>query len=392
MRAYVIGAILVGLIMGFAFSPSQALEPSYGGDTTYIGDVGVTGDVDVTGDITASGDIDATGDMSADEVTANTHTGGIFNGTYFGDGTNISNIPGSGTNLNLYFTNTPNGLVPYRQMTTDSSVLSADMIVLTNTVAGDYSVLYNGISDTGVPGITVMPGGVYSIHVHALTSSTPKTVEMYSQFLIYNGTGEELIATSETVTLTTVMTSYDMSMIVPDTVIEATDRYVVHIFSQVSGSGATPDVEVHVEGSSISRLEAAGPNLSVDTFMPYTGAIKNVISTHGVQADNLAVTSYEVGTIANDVTIDFSNGGFQQFTLTNTVANLLAFTNVVDGGMYTLLVQQPSIANGTIVWPANVKWEDGSAPTLTNYNASIDIIMLLYNGTNFYGTAVNDMK
>jgi hypothetical protein len=392
MRAYVIGA-LVGLIMGLAFSPSQALEPSYGGDTTYIGDVGVTGDVDVTGDISASGDIDATGDMSADEVTANTHTGGIFNGTFFGNGANLSNIPGSGTNLNLYLTNTPNGLVPYRQMTTDSSILSDDMIVLTNTVAGDYSVLYNGISDTGVPGITVMPGGVYSVHVHALTSSTPKTVEMYSEFLIYNGTGEELIATSETVTLTTVMTSYDMSMIVPDTVISATDRYVVHIFSQVSGAGATPDVEVHVEGSSISRLAAAGPNLSVDTFVPYTGAIKNVISTHGAQFDNLAVTPYYAGTIANSYTVDFSLGGVQTMTLTNTVATRFAFTNTVDGGLYSLILTQPSLANATTFWPDEVLWKSGTAPTITNSNGAVDIIQLIaVNSSVIFGSHVADMQ
>jgi hypothetical protein len=373
-------AITIGLMLGMLIArPSSATQPVYMGTQVFD-------------DITATGDIDATGDMSADEITANTHTGGMFNGAFYGDGTNLGNIPGAGTNLNLYLTNTLNGLDEYRQMTTDSSVLAEGMIGLQNTVTGAYSVLYNGISDTGIPGITLMPGGVYTVHGHASKTGI-KDVELYAELLIYNGTGEELISTSETVILSTDMTGYDMNLIVPDTVISSTDRYVVHVFTQVSGAGGNPVVELHVEGTSASHLSAAGPNLSVDTFPPYAGAIKNVISTHGAQFDNLAVTPYHNGSLnINTVTVDWSNGGWQTFTMLNSITTLVSFTNVVSGGLYRLDVTQGGIGNGLISFSDTVATSGGTAIALTNAGGSRDILQFTYNGTSYDSTSVLNMQ
>jgi hypothetical protein len=387
MRAYVIG-ILVGLIMGFAIAPSQALEPSYGGDTTYIGDVGVTGDVDVTGNISA------TGDMSADEVTANTFTGGIFNGAFIGDATNLVNIPDGATTITFFLTNTLSsdlGGSSYRELTQDVSELGDDKY-LTNTVTTSSAFIYNAVSKVSEPAVTFIEGGVYSLHYHAYKTGG-KTVAMYYKIGVYNGSTVEYLGTSSSAYLEITESDFDSPISIPDTTLDATDRIVLSIFVSVSGVGANPDVILEVEGDSLSHFNIGGPSVSASTFLPYAGAIKNVISTHGAQFDNLAITPYYAGTISNSYTVDFANGGVQTMTLTNTVATRFAFTNTVDGGLYSLILTQPSLANATTFWPDEVKWRYGTAPTITNSNGAVDMIQLIVvNSSVILGSHVANMQ
>jgi hypothetical protein len=45
----------------------------------------------------------------------------------------------------------------------------------------------------------------------------------------------------------------------------------------------------------------------------------------------------------------------------------------------------------TITWPANFKWEGGSAaPTMTSVSGKIDIVTLIYDGTTYYAAIVQN--
>jgi hypothetical protein len=51
------------------------------------------------------------------------------------------------------------------------------------------------------------------------------------------------------------------------------------------------------------------------------------------------------------------------------------------------LKQPASGAAGTAVFPSNVKWPNGVAPTLTATNGQTDIVTFYYNGTNYIAAA-----
>jgi len=59
-------------------------------------------------------------------------------------------------------------------------------------------------------------------------------------------------------------------------------------------------------------------------------------------------------------------------------------TNLVDGGVYVLMVKQDSTGSRTGTWNAVFKWTAGSTPTLTTAASAKDIFTFLSDGTNLY--------
>ena len=86
-------------------------------------------------------------------------------------------------------------------------------------------------------------------------------------------------------------------------------------------------------------------------------------------------------------TVDWNNGNVQYVALTNG-GQTFTFANPKDGGRYILILKQPaSGAAGTVTLPASVLWSGGTAPILTATNGKVDLISLIYDGTNskYYG-------
>jgi len=59
-------------------------------------------------------------------------------------------------------------------------------------------------------------------------------------------------------------------------------------------------------------------------------------------------------------------------------------TNLVDGGVYVLMVKQDSTGSRTGTWNAVFKWTAGRTPTLTTAASAKDIFTFLSDGTNLY--------
>lgn len=107
------------------------------------------------------------------------------------------------------------------------------------------------------------------------------------------------------------------------------------------------------------------------------GYVSNVVSIGQVSSALKAI-----GTGGATKTIDWNEGNVQSVTLS---ANLtFTFTNPVTGAGYVLKITQDTTAR-TITWPATVKWAGGAAPTLTATSGAIDIVSLLWDGTNYFG-------
>lgn len=84
-------------------------------------------------------------------------------------------------------------------------------------------------------------------------------------------------------------------------------------------------------------------------------------------------------------TIDWSTGNFHKSTMTGNCT----YTFTAPSGPTTLLLKLVQDATGsrTATWPATVKWQSGTAPTLSTAASAVDIISFYYDGTNYYGSA-----
>ena len=122
---------------------------------------------------------------------------------------------------------------------------------------------------------------------------------------------------------------------------------------------------------------AAGQILQV------TGIASSVVSTKW--ATQLWVARNDAGNSGTSLAVDFDEGNVQTVTLTDNVT--FTFSNSKDGAAYTLILKQDATGSRTVTWPASVKWPGGSAPTLSTAANAIDIVTIVYDGTNHYANS-----
>lgn len=90
-------------------------------------------------------------------------------------------------------------------------------------------------------------------------------------------------------------------------------------------------------------------------------------------------------TDGSTIAIDWSNGATQRVTLGAT-GRTVTFANPVAGQVYRLIIKQDGTGSRTITtWPT-IRWSGGIAPVLTTTASKADIITLLYDGTDYFGS------
>ena len=90
------------------------------------------------------------------------------------------------------------------------------------------------------------------------------------------------------------------------------------------------------------------------------------------------------------VTWDTSQGRIATLTLGGN-RTLAAPTNL-RVGVYILYLIQDATGSRTVTWNSVFKWPGGVAPTLTTTASAKDLISFISDGTNLYGTYMNDVK
>jgi len=91
-------------------------------------------------------------------------------------------------------------------------------------------------------------------------------------------------------------------------------------------------------------------------------------------------------------TVDCNSGNFQVLNLGAASGNVtVTFSNMVKGASYALKIIQASGTARNIVWSA-VKWSNGNIPTISTGPGAVDIVSLLYDGTNMYGNINQNMS
>lgn len=98
-------------------------------------------------------------------------------------------------------------------------------------------------------------------------------------------------------------------------------------------------------------------------------------------------SDFQSVTAVTSTTIDWANGYNVKLAM-NTNITTLTLNNPREGERYFLILTQDATGSRTISWPAAVKWPGGTAPTLGGANV-IDVVALMYDGTNYLGEFAN---
>jgi len=96
----------------------------------------------------------------------------------------------------------------------------------------------------------------------------------------------------------------------------------------------------------------------------------------------LSAGAQSVAASTATTTVDMSAGNVQNITLTASTTLTLSSATV---GTYIMKLIQGGSGSYTVTWPGTVIWSGGTAPTLTTTVGKVDIVTLVFDGTNFYG-------
>ncbi len=99
------------------------------------------------------------------------------------------------------------------------------------------------------------------------------------------------------------------------------------------------------------------------------------------------VGSTTLTTAGTTITVNWATSNTQVIDLQGASGNVtLTINNPQAGQLYRLKIIQGSVARN-LIWPAEVKWPAGVAPTITVTNDAIDLVELFYDGAVYLSKA-----
>jgi len=133
----------------------------------------------------------------------------------------------------------------------------------------------------------------------------------------------------------------------------------------------------------------AGTNIDVtnDSTGQVTVALESVVDA--IELKDYKETIYTGGTTTGTITPDVVNGNVQSITLTGSIT-FNAFSNPEAGQTMTLIVKQPS-SGGPYTLTSTMKFAGGTN-TLSTAADAIDIISVVYDGTNYYASLATNFS
>ena len=110
------------------------------------------------------------------------------------------------------------------------------------------------------------------------------------------------------------------------------------------------------------------------------------LQTENVKAKTFELTQPSSINSTSTTTLDLSTGNVLQVVLTESTT--LAFTNPKIG-TYIIKIKQDATGNRTLNFPT-IKWSDAAVPTITPTANAVDLITLIYDGTDYYGSCLQN--
>jgi hypothetical protein len=141
----------------------------------------------------------------------------------------------------------------------------------------------------------------------------------------------------------------------------------------------TSHIKAGVLGGGAGPLDITGfDSITLDTVVVDTSNI----SFRTLQTDSSSAAA---------VTFDFSVDQKLKITLTENITSI-TLTPAAGPCNLVLEIVQDSTARTVTGWPAAVKWPGGTAPTISTGSGDVDILCFFYDGTNYYGSFLQDFS
>jgi hypothetical protein len=154
----------------------------------------------------------------------------------------------------------------------------------------------------------------------------------------------------------------------------------------ITGTGSVTTA-VTEDSAGNADLVITGSGL-VNVVEDTTPQLGGTLDAQGNEINNVILedykeTIYTGGTTTGTITPDVVNGNVQSITLTGSIT-FNAFNSPETGQSMTLIVKQPS-SGGPYTLTSTMKFAGGTK-TLSTAADAIDIISVVYDGTNYYAS------
>src|SRR5210317_113340 len=173
-----------------------------------------------------------------------------------------------------------------------------------------------------------------------------------------------------------------------DTALATQQSIKAYVDAEIAGVGTTNTFGANIifEGATEDDFETtfAVTDPTADNTITLPDATGNVIIDSKAQ-EFTKTQNFNATTLTDAATIAW-DASSNQVTSVELGGNRTfgAPTNLIDGGVYVLMVKQDVTGSRTGTWNAVFKWTAGSTPTLTTTASAKDIFTFLSDGTNLY--------
>jgi hypothetical protein len=317
-------------------------------------------------------------DGSGDITITSTADAGTLTGTTLNSTVTGSNLTSVGTLANLTVTNPIVGSITGNAAT---ATLATNAIIAGNITATSNSTL-TSLSNLNTVG--TITSGVWSGTTVAIEKGgTGATTAAAARTNLGLAIGTNVMAANATTADITPSTDRNY----------VTDAQKSGVLSNTSGIntgdqilptlvslGAVPNSRtITINGSTL--------DLSADRSYTVSGGLTltDLISSN-VKAKTFELTQPSSINSTSTTTLDLSTGNVLQVVLTGSTT--LAFTNPIIG-TYIIKIKQDATGNWALNFPT-IKWSDAAVPTITTTPNAVDLITIIYDGTDYYGSCLQN--
>lgn len=155
------------------------------------------------------------------------------------------------------------------------------------------------------------------------------------------------------------------------------------------GTNTHAQIDTHIADSTLHFTEASIDHTAISNVGSNTHAqIDTHISNNtGTNTGDQSQTTQAISASAIDWDDLYLAGGL--YTKTLGANTTFTFSNAVAGQCIIIRLTNTA-SNYTVTWPT-MKWAGGSAPTMT-VGAKSDIYTIIYDGTDYFGSYVQDLS
>jgi hypothetical protein len=314
-------------------------------------------------------------DGSGDITITSTADAGTLTGTTLNSTVTGSSLTSVGTLANLTVTNPIAGSITGNAATSTTATTAGNITATSNTTLTSLSNLNTvGTITSGVwSGTTVAieKGGTGA--TTAAAARTNLGLAIGTNVMAANATTADITPSTDR----NYVTDAQKSGVLSNTSgINTGDQILPTLVSL----GAVPNSRtITINGSTL--------DLSADRSYTVSGGLTltDLISSN-VKAKTFELTQPSSINSTSTTTLDLSTGNVLQVVLTGSTT--LAFTNPKIG-TYIIKIKQDATGNWALNFPT-IKWSDAAVPTITTTPNAVDLITIIYDGTDYYGSCLQN--